>query len=152
MCKSLFLTACIFAVSCQVFAQETTTETCANGAGIIITGNISQKKYCMSKTTMNWWNANAWCDALGKQLFNTNNCQRFGTGCSTNNKCLEFQNQEIGLSSACNTVWTQNVSDDQRPYIITLLPDETLYWSACIQPTTKTGSQCSASFALCPLE
>ena len=66
MNKFLFLTTCVLGISYHGFAQETSTETCANGAGEVITGYITGTKYCISKTRIDWWNANAWCDALGK--------------------------------------------------------------------------------------
>ena len=50
-------------------ADDTTTETCANGAGIVITGNLSGHKYCLSNQNMSWWNAYAWCDSYSNNSF-----------------------------------------------------------------------------------
>lgn len=83
----LFATAAyITLVSSSIsFASETSTETCANGAGTIIVGKITGHKYCMSHKNLNWWNAHAWCDALGKRLFSLDDC-----ACNSSRDCYSM--------------------------------------------------------------
>lgn len=134
MNKFLFLTTCVLGISCHGFAQETSTETCANGAGEVITGYITGTKYCISKTRIDWWNAHAWCDGLGMKLFDLNtDCQQFGTGCSSNQKCMELydQNPELRKTYGDLRVWTAN-SDATSAYAVALNPATDSYWTACI--------------------
>ena len=77
------------------------TETCANEAGTIITGAVTEYKYCLSKSFMDWFNAMSWCDALGRQLFSLSECK-----CSnTVSDCREICPELIG--SNVNSAWTQ---------------------------------------------
>ena len=65
-----------------VFATDT-TETCANGAGIVIKGK-NGAEYCLSKLTMNWWTALGWCQAIGKTPISyPDDCRCVGNGCGT---------------------------------------------------------------------
>ena len=80
MRQILMLTCGILFISSVGFAEDTTTETCANGAGTVITGVVSGHKYCKSNTNMTWWNAHAWCDALGRRLFSLDDCEYSSTG------------------------------------------------------------------------
>lgn len=64
-------------LSCGTMAQEVKEfDSCANGGGAIIVGAVNKQKYCISHNIMNWWNAVAWCDAMGKKLvpFNQEEC------------------------------------------------------------------------------
>jgi len=74
--KQLILLTAVFMISAVAFADDTiTTETCADGAGDVIAGVVSGRKYCMSHNNMNWWNANAWCDSQGRRLFSLDDCK-----------------------------------------------------------------------------
>ncbi|MBO7257681.1 MAG: hypothetical protein J6V11_01940 [Alphaproteobacteria bacterium] len=92
MRKILMLTCGILMVSSVVFAEDT-VETCANGAGFVLIGAVTGHKYCSSYNTMNWWNAWAWCDAMGMRMFDLKDCA-CGTTTSdcANNKCPEMTN------------------------------------------------------------
>ena len=84
--KKIILTYVILLVTTGVLADDviSSTETCANGAGTVITGAVSEHKYCMSNQTMNWWNAYTWCDGQGRRMLNLEtDCQQSGTagGC-----------------------------------------------------------------------
>ena len=75
--KQLILLTAVFMISTVTLANDTTTtETCADGAGEIVTGH----KYCKSNVGINWWNANAWCDAQGRRLFSMDDCTYSVTG------------------------------------------------------------------------
>ena len=115
--KQLILLTAIFLTSTVTLAEDTTTtETCANGAGIVIEGavadaNGNKHKYCKSKNTMNWWNAVSWCDAQGRRLFNLDDC-----GCSwelnCQNKCPEL------LLNVDQGIWTSNPKRTNEAYAV----------------------------------
>ena len=97
MKKTLIAMCIILTMSTQTHAEETTTETCANGSGTIVTGLVSKHKYCKSNQKMNWWNAYTWCDGQDRQLFNLDDCHYSST--ATGN-CPEF--------SGSLMVWVEN--------------------------------------------
>ena len=80
--KQLILLTAILLTSSVVLAEDTTTETCANEAGTIITGAVTGHKYCLSNYYYDYWNAWAWCDAQGKRLFRMDDC-----GCDWSKDC-----------------------------------------------------------------
>ena len=84
-------------------AQAQTTE-CADGMGILVTGRDNTTRYCLSKISMNWYSAFAWCDSIGGQLFNVN------TEClkttATSDECPQIR----GFSSI--EAWTVNTIDE----------------------------------------
>ena len=95
--KQLILLTAIFLTSTVTLAEDTTTtETCANGAGIVIEGavadaNGNKHKYCKGKNTMNWWNAVSWCDAQGRRLFDRSDCACGNTTADcAHSKCPEL--------------------------------------------------------------
>ena len=67
MNKILMFVCSILMVSSVAGADETTTETCANGAGTIVKGVI-RGEYCLSNSNMDWFNAASWCDSMGLKL------------------------------------------------------------------------------------
>ena len=86
---------------------ETTVETCAGGGGTLVTGK-SGYKYCKSNKTMNWWNAVAWCDAIGKRLIDLNT----DCGCNGTVKC-EGYCPEIGNTATERIcTWTTRADSD----------------------------------------
>ena len=112
--KRLILLTAILLISTVVLAEDTTTETCANGAGTVITGAVTGHKYCMSNNTMNWWNAVSWCDGQDRRLFNLDDC-----GCSSTvsctSKCPEL------LLNVDRRIWTANPSGNSAAYHAGLL-------------------------------
>lgn len=102
MKTSLALMCGVLMMSSVVFAEDT-VETCANGAGVVITGAVTGYKYCKSNQQMNWWNAYAWCDAIGKRLFDLNDCGCSGTT-NCNGKC-----PELLAEASTGRIWTINV-------------------------------------------
>ena len=110
-----FITAmCIsLMVPTITLAEDTTiTETCADGAGVVIAGAVSEHKYCMSNKTMNWWNAVSWCDGLNKKLFNLNDCSCSGT-INCTGKC-----PELALGTGGVYFWTANPKGTFEAYAI----------------------------------
>ncbi|MBR5130267.1 MAG: hypothetical protein IKV03_03495 [Alphaproteobacteria bacterium] len=89
--RKILLLCSILMMPSVVIAQDTTTETCADGAGIVIKGLVSGHKYCKSKSDLNWWNAYAWCDAIGMQMVEASDCYCSDTTADcADKKCPEF--------------------------------------------------------------
>ena len=58
----------IMAIAALTFnVNAAKAETCADGAGTVITGKNGHN-YCYSNQSMNWWSAYAWCEAQGRHL------------------------------------------------------------------------------------
>ena len=105
-------------VSMSALADDTTTETCADGAGTVIEGavadaNGNKHKYCMSNNIMNWWNAVSWCDAQGRRLFSMDDCAFSST--SGTSGCPELKG--IGGNQ---WIWTATPNGSSLAYIVTL--------------------------------
>lgn len=62
----------IFSIALS-YSANTNAATCANGYGIEVKGN-SSGTYCRSRRYLNWWSANAWCDAVGMKLVSMEEC------------------------------------------------------------------------------
>lgn len=72
-----FTIAVLLTISTLALADDSITiETCANGAGTVIIGARTGRKYCMSNAKVNWWNAHSWCDGMGRRLFSLDDCMR----------------------------------------------------------------------------
>ena len=106
-----FITAvcAMLLTSTIALADDTTiTETCADGAGEIVTGVVTGHKYCKSNNTMNWWNANVWCDALGGRLFNLDDCATVhSTYCP-----------ELNISRPSTWLWTSTPYKTSQNYFV----------------------------------
>lgn len=115
MNKILMLICGIALVSSAVIADEA-VETCANGAGKIVTGAVTGHKYCMSNKNMNWWNAYAWCDAQGRRLFSLDDCgcDNVKANCA-NNTCAELK----GIYPTWKRFWTASPFSATRNYVVT---------------------------------
>lgn len=100
----LMLTCGILFVTSVAMADDTPTETCANGAGTVVIGVITGHKYCMSNNSMNWWNAYAWCDAQGRRLISMDDCA-CSASVNCDGKCAEFT-QKLGKYA-----WTATPGD-----------------------------------------
>ncbi len=120
----LILTCFGLMISTTVLAEDTstTTETCANGAGTVVIGAITGHKYCKSNNTMNYWNAHAWCDAQGRQLFDLSDCGCDGTRTcqaqGTSGLCPELKN--VYGTSYDSYGWTSLASSESTAYYVSL--------------------------------
>ena len=95
-------------------ASVSIAETCADGSGMVIEGKVTGHKYCVSNKPFNWWNANAWCDALGRRLFERSDCACGNTTADcTNNMCPELNN-----FSNFYTGWMATPSGSSDAYFI----------------------------------
>ncbi|MBR5129620.1 MAG: hypothetical protein IKV03_00125 [Alphaproteobacteria bacterium] len=114
MSKVVALTCGILMFSSIAFADDVNVETCADGVGTVIVGAVTGHKYCKGKR-MDWWNANAWCDAQGRRLFSLSDC-----GCSdltancAGNICADL----LGVSE--KWAWTSSHSDSSNAYQVDL--------------------------------
>ena len=107
----MLLLGCISFFVLDAKAEGVATETCANGAGIIIEGAISGKRYCQSNEVMSWWNAVSWCDALGKGLFSLEEC-----GCDWSTNC-QSKCPELNVNMV-SRVWTTTHKDVDSSYAV----------------------------------
>ncbi|MBR6674339.1 MAG: hypothetical protein IKL32_00245 [Alphaproteobacteria bacterium] len=103
MRQILMLMCGVAMISSVVFADDT-TETCAGGVGIVMTGAVTGHKYCFRAVGMTWWNAVSWCDAQGRRLVELRDCACGNTisDCA-GNKCPDL----TGVSSGWWT-WVMN--------------------------------------------
>ncbi len=114
MNKILMISCGVLMMSSVAMADETATETCANGAGTVITG-ISGNKYCRSNQRMSWLNAHAWCDGLKKRLFDLSDCK-----CSDMTaNCAGSICAELRLGIALQ-IWTARPSKTGTAYHVVL--------------------------------
>ena len=111
--KKILLLCSLLMISPTLMAEDTTTETCANGAGTIIAGAVTGTKYCMSNTNMNWWNAVSWCDALGKELLDLNT----DCGCPNTQSC-SLACPEVNWQKEMGLIWLKNVKSESTAYAV----------------------------------
>lgn len=110
MKKNLIIICFVFMVSLAVSATENINQTCANGAGRVIEGVITGHKYCKSNNYSSWYNAAAWCDALGRRLITMDDC-----ACSVTVNCLGKCADLVGISDA-SWLWTAIPYDTSSMY------------------------------------
>ena len=105
---------------------STPTETCANGAGTVITGAVTGHKYCASNNAMNWWNAVSWCDTLGRKLFNLNDCECSSAtaNCNENGKPICPELMKVGSKQ----IWTSSFQRAGYVHEVTLYGGEVSPW------------------------
>lgn len=103
-------------LSSVAFADDTTTiETCADGAGTVVIGAVSEHKYCLSNEGMNWWNTVSWCDAQERRLFDRSDCACGNTTADCRGKCPEL----VGVGGE-HWIWTASSASDSGNYHIFL--------------------------------
>ena len=112
--RKILIISSMLMMSFAVLAQE--VETCANGAGTVITGTVTGHKYCKSNSTMNWWNTHAWCDSLGTRLFDLSDCACGDiTADCAGNKCPELTGVgPVGWS------WTATPAGSRNAHVVDL--------------------------------
>ncbi len=99
----------IFAVLLTV-STGVMADTCAGGAGDLLTGN-TKGTYCLSHTTMNWWSAHAWCQSIGAELVDlTEDCVPDNNSTVA---CPNLYNNGVQKES-----WTSNVPSSTQAYYI----------------------------------
>ena len=113
MKKYMILMVSIFFMMTSVVLADDAIETCANGAGRIVTGKITGNKYCMSETKMNWWNAVTWCDGLGQQIFSLNDCE-----CTASNNCTNVCPELVIDSTLVASPWVANPKGISGAYAV----------------------------------
>ena len=93
-------------------ADDTTVETCANGAGTVVIGAVTEHKYCRSNKGMNWWNAVAWCDGQSKRLLQLDDCKFNSTASPW--ICPDL----VQVEKSETYFWTMNPTTETRMYLI----------------------------------
>ena len=93
-------------------AEDTTVETCANGAGTVVIGAVTEHKYCRSNKGMNWWNAVAWCDGQSKRLLQLDDCKFNSTASPW--ICPDL----VQVEKSETYFWTMNPTTETRMYLI----------------------------------
>ena len=115
-----------------IMQSASAAASCANGAGTEIKGN-DHGTYCLSKASMNWWSAHAWCDAIGMKLVPLNECE-----CSDESKCDMMKQCPNLYGTGSNWVWTTTPSSSSAAYHVYLL-----------NGSVSTNSRTHNGYALC---
>ena len=139
MNKILILTCGVLMMSSVALGDNTTAETCANGAGTVITGVVTGHKYCMSNQKISWWNSNSWCDAQGRRLFSLEDCTYSSYINPGIRICADLKN--ISIESEI-IVWTATPAGTHQSYGL-YLP------SGRINPFNRDNSYFAGGKALC---
>ena len=137
MKTSLALMCGMLMMSSVVFAEDT-VETCANGAGEVITGAVTGYKSCKSNQRMNWWNAVSWCDALKRPLFDLDDC-----GCDWSTNC-NGTCPELAKVAGYQFLWMITPASDSRAYFV-----NPLFGSVASQNRSDYSWSNYSAFALC---
>ena len=126
-----FITAiCVALMISTITLADDTIKTCANGAGIVITGN-NGTDYCMSNNNMNWWTALAWCQTIGKTAI------RYPEDCScVGENCLKVQCPNFANMQKAWRIWTATPCGDG-----TCAYDIETSVSGVIRQWPRTGSE-----------
>lgn len=90
-------------LSTMAMAEEQKTM-CANNAGTIIMGAVTNTPYCKSNHTMDWWNAISWCDGQNKRLFHHSDC-----ACDITTDCAIICPELINAST--DFAWSSTTKD-----------------------------------------
>ena len=136
--KKLLLLSALLMISNTSMAQVMLDQECANGAGYVYKGRYSGE-FCISKTQMNWWNAYAWCDAMGMRLIELNekDCfQMSGSGGCRNIYDPAFPKDVLPTYSY--KIWTAHPKGTTEMYTLdvtngaysSLVKDATALWGA----------------------
>ena len=82
--------------------------------GVEIVGKDNITHYCLSKQTMNWWSAFAWCDAQGMRLFNPDTeCYGHGAALPTGSDC-----PQLNGASTSGWIWTSKSRSASTAYTV----------------------------------
>ncbi|MBR4927704.1 MAG: hypothetical protein IKY98_05195 [Alphaproteobacteria bacterium] len=92
----------ILIMICAVLMIPSLSNACG---GISIKGN-SGTSYCLSKHTMNWYSAYAWCDAQEMALIDLTSVCESSTGCSELNLSSDEKDHIENNGGTLDPVWT----------------------------------------------
>ena len=130
----LITTLCLTLMISTITLADDTIKTCANGAGIVITGN-NGTDYCMSNNNMNWWTALAWCQTIGKTAI------RYPEDCScVGENCLKVQCPNFANMKKAWRIWTATPCDKDGSGQACAYDIETSV-SGVIRQWPRTGSE-----------
>ncbi len=112
MNNTLFLISTLLISTGLSAATEPVSGGCANGTGILLTGNQGGT-YCQSKISMNWWSTHAWCQSIGGELIDiTSECIKDNTPSTVD--CPNLY--QIGSGD----IWTQNAVSQTHSFLVNL--------------------------------
>jgi hypothetical protein len=106
MMKKILLTIAIVMISNVALAC----------GGITFQGK-SGASYCLSKHTMNWYSASAWCQAQGMNLINMNTvCGTISGGCSELQLSSDEKSKITSSGGTLGYAWTNTSSHNNGGY------------------------------------
>ena len=89
---------------------------CEDAGGKLFKGNDGKTEYCISFHGMNWWSANAWCQALGLELVDLQTeCEKRGASIVATSACHQLQRGDLPSEA-----WAKNTSSSSRALYIYL--------------------------------
>lgn len=91
--------------TCVILMISVTANACG---GITIKGN-SGATYCLSKHTMNWYSAYAWCDGQGMKLIDLNSVCKSSTSCPELNLSSDQKTHITNNGGIVGWTWTKTL-------------------------------------------
>ena len=130
----------ILLLTCGILMTASVAQACA---GITVKGT-SGYSYCMSKFTMNWYSAYAWCKDQGKNLIVLDEvCNTTSIGTCSELKLSDAEKENITKNGAkLDWVWTATSVDTSKAFRVTLA-------SGIISNSANFYGRNDAHFALC---
>ena len=102
--------------TCAILMISTMANACG---GITIKGN-SGTSYCLSKHTMNWYSAYAWCHDQGMKLIDLDSVCKSSTSCSELKLSDDEKKHITDNGGTLERVWTNTSVDATHAYPIEL--------------------------------
>ena len=91
--------------TCAILMVSTVANACG---GITVKGN-SGTSYCLSKQTMNWYSAYAWCHDQGMKLIDLDSVCKSSTSCSELKLSAEEKTHIADNGGTVGWVWTKTL-------------------------------------------
>ena len=106
----------ILITTCVILMVSTVANACG---GITVKGN-SGTSYCLSKHTMNWYSAYAWCEAQGMELIDLGGVCKSSTSCPELNLSSDQQQHITDNGGTVGYVWSNDSSSSSIAIAINL--------------------------------
>ena len=110
MKKTLLLSCLFLGLSVNLLAQEATQNTTCWGEKVKYNNDHT---YCLSKQSMNWWSAFAWCKANGLHLATMYEMCPSWNGNKGSGKCPELNGAGTG-----GDVWSSTAYDIDSAFVV----------------------------------
>lgn len=117
--KKLLLLSVLLMISNTSIAQVMLDQLCANGGGYVFKGKY-EGEFCMSKQSMTWWDAHAWCNAVGMRLIELSDkdCVKPDDLSWGVNHCYNIISQPWPSEFVSYRLWTANPKGTSRAYCV----------------------------------